>query len=46
VLSYAEVRSADDPAAMLSQFFRSLYQSGADLALWDRAALERIPVAP
>ena len=46
VLTYAEVRSADDPAAMLLQFFRSLYQSGADLAGWDRVALEREPVAP
>jgi hypothetical protein len=46
VLSYAKVRAADDPALMLSEFFRSAYEAGADLAKWDRKALEREPVAP
>jgi Family of unknown function (DUF5996) len=46
VLSYAKARAADDPALMLSEFFRSAYEAGADLAKWDRKALEREPVAP
>jgi hypothetical protein len=31
---------------MLMEFFRSAYRAAADLAQWDRAALEREPVAP
>jgi hypothetical protein len=46
VLPYAEVRSAADPARMLFDFFQSTYDIAADLAHWDRAALEREPVAP
>jgi hypothetical protein len=46
LLSYAKVRAARDPAAMLSEFFESAYQAGADLAKWDRKDLEREPVAP
>ena len=46
ILPYAEVRAANDPATTLSNFFRSAYEAGADLAEWDRAALEREPVAP
>lgn len=46
VLSYAEVRASADPASMLMEFFRSSYDAAADLARWDRAALEREPVAP
>lgn len=46
VLPYAEVRSADDPEAMLSGFLQSTYDAAADLASWDRVALEREPVAP
>ena len=46
VLPYAEVRAAADPVSMLNQFFASAYAAGADLAGWDRAALEREPVAP
>jgi hypothetical protein len=46
VLPYAEVRSADDPARMLMEFFESAYRAGAGLAHWDRSALEREPVAP
>ena len=41
-----DVRASDDPARMLSEFFQSAYEAGADLAKWDRAALEREPVAP
>jgi hypothetical protein len=46
VLPYGEVRSAADPERMLSDFFQSAYEAGANLAKWDRAALEREPVAP
>ena len=46
VLPYAEVRTAGDPAAMLTEFFQATYDAASDLAKWDRAALEREPVAP
>ena len=46
VLPYSEVRRASDPAVMLSEFLQSTYDAAADLAKWDRAALEREPVAP
>jgi hypothetical protein len=46
VLSYAEVRPAEDPARVLLEFFQSAYEAGANLAHWDRAILEREPVAP
>ena len=46
ILPYAEVRAAADPAAMLTQFLQSTYDQAADLAAWDRAGLEREPVAP
>jgi hypothetical protein len=46
VLPYAEVREAADPVTILNEFFDSAYAAGADLAAWDRDALEREPVAP
>lgn len=46
VLPYAQVRSSKEPARMLSEFFESAYDAGANLAAWDRPALEREPVAP
>ena len=46
VLPYAAVRAAADPAAMLADFLEGTYALAADLAQWDRAALERAPVAP
>ncbi|WP_308515103.1 DUF5996 family protein [Sphingomonas flavescens] len=46
VLPYAEVREATDPVRMLNEFFGSAYAAGANLARWDRDALEREPVAP
>ena len=46
VLPYATVRAASDPVAMLGDFLQSTYDRAADLAHWDRAALERAPVAP
>lgn len=46
VLPYSAVRAASDPAAMLTEFLESTYAAAATLAGWDRAALEREPVAP
>jgi hypothetical protein len=46
VLPYADVRASDDPERMLTQFFQSAYDGAANLARWDRAVLEREPVAP
>jgi hypothetical protein len=46
VLPYAEVRAAPDPEHMLGEFLQSAYDAAATLAQWDRAALERKPVAP
>jgi hypothetical protein len=46
VLPYAEVRASDDPERMLGEFLQSSYEAAADLARWDRHALEREPVAP
>ena len=46
VLSYAAVATANDPEAMLMSFLESTYAAAADLAQWDRPALERDPVAP
>jgi hypothetical protein len=46
VLPYADVRRSDAPAAMMLDFFRSAYDAGANLAKWDRTALEREPLAP
>lgn len=41
VLPYEAVRKADSPDDMLLKFFQSTYEAGANLAGWDRAALER-----
>ena len=46
VLPYSQVRAASDPERMLMDFFQSTYDVAADLAQWDRDALERDPVAP
>lgn len=46
VLSYEQVRAAAQPSVMLEEFFNSAYEAAADLAHWDRTALEREPVAP
>jgi hypothetical protein len=46
VLPYSEVRGSAKPAQMLMEFFQSAYDAAADLAHWDRLALEREPVAP
>lgn len=41
LLPYDEVRTSDDPDAALLGFLQSTYEAAADLAKWDRAALER-----
>jgi hypothetical protein len=41
LLPYEDVRTAPDPDDVLLAFLRSTYQAAADLAGWDRAALER-----
>lgn len=46
ILPYAEVRAARDPEAMLGEFLQSTYEAAANLEKWDRASLEREPVAP
>src|SRR5262245_6430119 len=43
LLPYQHVRSAGDPDAVLLTFFQSTYEAAADLANWDRPALERAP---
>ena len=46
VLPYEAVRSMADPATELMSFLQSTYGAAAELAHWDRPALEREPVAP
>ena len=46
VLPYEEVRRSAIPETELTAFLQSSYEAAAGLANWDRAALEREPVAP
>lgn len=46
LLDYDAVRTAPDPEAALSAFLQSTYDAAADLAQWDRAALECAPGVP
>ena len=46
VLPYEAVRTAANPATELTAFLQSTYEAAANRAHWDRAALEREPVAP
>jgi len=41
LLMYDDVRTSADPDAALMQFLQSTYEAGANLAKWDRPALER-----
>jgi hypothetical protein len=41
VLPYDTVRTSEDPDRMLLDFLQTTYDAEADLAKWDRAALER-----
>ena len=45
VLPYDAVREVSDPDAALLDFAQSTYEAAANLAGWDRAALER-PARP
>jgi hypothetical protein len=46
LLMYDEVRNAESPSRALMEFLQSTYDAGANLARWDRAALEvRQPAA-
>ena len=46
VLPYEHVRSSPAPERALTMFLRSTYNRAANLADWNRQALEREPVAP
>jgi len=46
VLPYDQVRRSADPEAELMTFLQTTYDVAAGLLDWDRAALEREPVAP
>lgn len=41
LLMYEDVRKAASPADSLMEFLQSTYEAGANLAKWERAALER-----
>jgi uncharacterized protein DUF5996 len=43
ILPYEAVRTAASPDDMVLEFYQSAYDAGADLARWDRAALDRPP---
>ena len=43
ILPYQVVRKARDPGALVRAFCQSVYDAGATLGRWDRAALERSP---
>lgn len=45
ILPYESVRTAASPEAAIRAFVESTYEQAADLARWDRPALERTPVA-
>jgi Family of unknown function (DUF5996) len=45
ILPYADMRRAPDPDRALHAFIDSTYAGAADLAKWDRAALERSPAS-
>jgi hypothetical protein len=43
LLPYEAARTSNDPDRAVLDFFQSTYDAAADLAKWDRAALERPP---
>ena len=45
ILPYESVRTAESPEAAILAFVESTYEQAADLAKWDRQALERLPVS-
>jgi hypothetical protein len=42
-LKYDDLRQANSPDEAVLDFLQSSYQAAAELAGWDRAALERSP---
>lgn len=46
ILPYEAVRTSKSPDATLLEFLQSTYEAGANLAHWDRAALERSSPGP
>ncbi|MDP2315298.1 MAG: DUF5996 family protein [Pseudomonadota bacterium] len=44
ILPYERVRRSDNPAEAIYAFFQSAWETSANLAGWDRAALERPPI--
>jgi len=44
ILLYDDMRNADSPEFVLLDFLQTTYEAGANLAAWDRAALERVTV--
>lgn len=45
ILPYEAVRQTEEPDAALLAFLQSTYEAAANLANWDRAALERTPIS-
>ena len=43
ILLYDDIRNAASPESEIMEFLQSTYEAGANLAQWDRAALERSP---
>jgi hypothetical protein len=43
ILPYEAVRRSRDPDQALLQFLQSAYEGAADLALWDRGSVDRLP---
>ena len=44
LLMYDDARHSKSPGTEILEFAQRTYEAGADLAGWDRAALERVPV--
>jgi hypothetical protein len=44
ILPYEAVRTLESPETAIAAFIESTYDRAADLARWDRGALERVPV--
>ncbi|WP_392534453.1 DUF5996 family protein [Nostoc sp. C117] len=44
ILPYEAVRQANDSDAMVLTFLQTTYKAAANLAQWDRAALDYAPV--
>ena len=41
LLMYDDIRGAESPGSQLTEFLQTTYEAGANLAKWDRPALER-----